>query len=131
MIPHGAIVLYAAFLLLSLARIFMNRPGGAPTMASYFSGATASLFVTGLAAYGMVAVGADVFAGAVRQEGLALAALITLCVVTWAAMRRIWSWPLALEARPAHAGAPAAPRAGRPSPEPRTPRPADGAREAA
>ena len=131
MIPHGAIVLYAAFLLLSVARIFMNRPGGESNMATYFSGATVSLLVTGLAAYGMVAMGAAAFAGAVWENGIAAAALIPLCVVTWVAMRRVWSWPLALEGGTFSAAAPVAQRAGRTDPEPRTPRPADGARRAA
>ena len=42
MLSHGVPALFAGFLLLSFARIWLNRPGRRPGMSGYMFGATVS-----------------------------------------------------------------------------------------
>ena len=97
--PHGALVVYGAFLLLALARIWLNRPSARPSMGAYALGAGLTLAVVLGLALGLVDMIAQAAMG--RADwifAVELLALAPAAWLTWAALRRAFSWPLHLEA---------------------------------
>ncbi len=109
MLRYGLPALYAGFLLLSFARIWLNRPGRRPGVASYMFGAAVSYLVVFDAAYGGTAAVAEAFSGEAGALFWAEAALLLpACWLLWRGLRALFPWPLELEAEPAPAPVPAA-----------------------
>ena len=99
MLSYGVPALFAGFLLLSFARIWLNRPGRRPGMSGYMFGATVSYLVVFDAAYGITATLAEAFSGEAGAIFWAEAALLVpVCWLVWAGLRLAFPWPLNLEA---------------------------------
>ncbi|MDF2233059.1 hypothetical protein P2H44_10900 [Albimonas sp. CAU 1670] len=99
MLRYGAPVLYAGFLVLSFARIWLNRPGRDPGISGYMLGASISYLVVFGTAYGGVATLVEAFSGEAGPLFWAEVALLApACWLTWRGLRALFPWPLAMEA---------------------------------
>ncbi|SFI69442.1 hypothetical protein [Albimonas pacifica] len=98
MLRYGLPALYAGFVLFSLARIWLNRPGRRPGIGGYMFGATVSYIVVFDAAYGITAAVAEALSGEAGVVFWAEAVLlIPLCWLIWRGLRILFPWPLTLE----------------------------------
>lgn len=95
---HGALVVYGAFLALSVVRIWVNRPGGRKWIADYVLGATTGYLVVFIASMGGVEMLAQIGGG--RADGIfwiETAALLPACWLSWRLLRLAFRWPLPIE----------------------------------
>ncbi|WP_339949831.1 hypothetical protein [uncultured Albimonas sp.] len=99
MLRYGPPVIYAGFLLLCFARLWLNRPGRRAGIGGYVFGASVSYLVVFGAAYGGAAALAEALSGEAGGLFWAEAALLApACWLTWAGLRTLFPWPLPLEA---------------------------------
>ena len=97
--PHGALVVYGAFLVMSLARIWLNRPAARPSIGSYALGAGLTLAVVlGLALGGIDMIAQAAMGRADLVFGVEALALLPAAWLTWSLLRRAFPWPLRMEA---------------------------------